>query len=55
LVSKTGKIWAFAIDAPVQYSLLTPMDSVIVEMSNFPLSMQVENEQAYLTLPPGQV
>jgi len=55
LVSKTGKIWAFAIDAPVQYSLLTPKDSVIIEMSNFPLSMQVENEQSYLTLPPGQV
>jgi len=55
LVSKTGKIWAFAIDAPVQYSLLTPKDSVIIEMSNFPLSMQVENEQAYLTLPHGQV
>nr|AIF23412.1 Sugar-specific transcriptional regulator TrmB family protein [uncultured marine thaumarchaeote SAT1000_15_E07] len=54
LVSKTGKIWAFAIDAPVQYSLLTPKDSVIIEMSNFPLSMQVENEQSYLTLPPGQ-
>jgi uncharacterized membrane protein len=54
LVSKTGKIWAFAIDAPVQYSLLTPRDSVIIEMSNFPLSMRVENEQSYLTLPPGQ-
>jgi len=55
LVSKTGKIWAFTIDAPVQYSLLTPKDSVIIEMSNFPLSMQVEDEQAYLTLPQGQV
>jgi len=54
LVSKTGKIWAFTIDAPVQYSLLTPKDSVIIEMSNFPLSMQVENEQSYLTLPSGQ-
>jgi len=54
LVSKTGKIWAFAIDAPVQYSLLTPKDSVIVEMGNFPLSMQVDNEQSYLTFPPGQ-
>ena len=54
LVSKTGKIWAFAIDAPVQYSLLTPKDSVIIEMSNFPLSMQVENEQSHLTLPQGQ-
>ena len=32
LVSKTGKIWAFSVDAPVQYSLLTPKDSVIIEM-----------------------
>jgi len=54
LVSKTGKIWAFAIDAPVQYSLLMPKDSVIVEMDNFPLSMQVDNQQSHLTFPPGQ-
>ena len=54
LVSKTGKIWAFTIDAPVQYSLLIPKDSVIVEMGNFPLSMQVDNQQSYLTFPPGQ-
>jgi len=54
LVSKTGKIWSFSVDAPVQYSLLTPKDSVIIEMSNFPLSMQVDNEQSYLTFPSGQ-
>jgi len=54
LVSKTGKIWSFSVDTPVQYSLLTPKDSVIIEMSNFPLSMQVDNEQSNLTLPPGQ-
>ena len=54
LVSKTGKIWAFAIDAPIQYSVLTPKDSVIVEMGNFPLSMQVDNQQSHLTFPPGQ-
>nr|AIE97982.1 putative membrane-associated protein [uncultured marine thaumarchaeote KM3_03_G08] len=54
LVSKTGKIWAFSVDAPIQYSLLTPKDSVIIEMSNFPLSMQVDNEQSNLTFPPGQ-
>ncbi len=54
LVSKTGKIWSFSVDAPVQYSLLTPKDSVIIEMSNFPLSMQVDNEQSHLTFPPGQ-
>jgi len=27
---------------------------VIIEMSNFPLSMQVDNEQSNLTFPPGQ-
>jgi hypothetical protein len=45
LISKTGKIWEFSVDAPIQYSLLMPKDSVIVEMSNFPASMQVDNDQ----------
>ncbi len=53
LVSKTGKIWEFTVDAPIQYSLLIPKDSVIVEMSNFPISMQVDNDQSYLILPEG--
>ena len=53
LVSKTGKIWEFSVDAPTQYSLLMPKDSVIVEMSNFPISMQVDNDQSYLILPEG--
>jgi uncharacterized membrane protein len=53
LVSKTGKIWEFSVDAPIQYSLLIPKDSVIVEMSNFPISMQVDNDQSYLILPEG--
>jgi uncharacterized membrane protein len=53
LISKTGKIWEFSIDAPTQYSLLMPKDSVIVEMSNFPISMQVDNDQSYLILPEG--
>ena len=54
LVSKTGKIWTFSIDAPEQYSVATPKDSVIIEMSNFPISMQVENEQSHLIFPLGQ-
>ena len=53
LVSKTGKIWEFSVDTPIQYSLLIPKDSVIVEMSNFPISMQVDNDQSYLILPKG--
>ena len=54
LVSKTGKIWTFSIDAPEQYSVVTPKDSVVIEMSNFPISMQVENEQSHLIFPLGQ-
>jgi len=54
LVSKTGKIWTFSVDAPEQYSVVTPKDSVIIEMSNFPISMQVENEQSHLIFPLGQ-
>ena len=54
LISKAGKIWEFSVDTPIQYSLLMPKDSVIVEMSNFPISMQVDNDQSYLVLPEGQ-
>jgi len=54
LVSKTGKIWTFSIDVPEQYSVVTPKNSVIIEMSNFPISMQVENDQSQLVFPPGQ-
>ena len=54
LVSKTGKMWLFSVDAPIQYSLLMPKDTVIVEMNSFPISMQVEDGQSYLVLPKGQ-
>ena len=54
LVSKAGKIWTFSVVAPEQYSVVTPKNSVIIEMSNFPISMQVENEQSHLIFPSGQ-
>ena len=54
LVSKTGKIWEFSADPSSEYSLLMPNDSVIVEMNNFPISMEVENEQSRLVFSPGQ-
>ena len=54
LVSKTGKIWTFSIDAVEQYSVVTPKNSVIIEMSNFPISMQVENDQSHLVFPSGK-
>ena len=54
LVSKAGKIWTFSVEAPEQHSVVTPKNSVIIEMSNFPISMQVENDQSHLVFPPGQ-
>jgi len=54
LVSKTGKIWTFSVDVPEQFSVVTPKNSVIIEMSNFPISMQVDNDQSHLTFPSGQ-
>ena len=54
LVSKEGRIWTFDIDSPSEFSLLMPQNAVIVGMSNFPLSMEVVNEQSRLILPSGQ-
>ena len=54
LVSKAGKIWTFSINAPEQYSVITPKNSVIIEMNNFPISMQVENDQSRLVFPSGE-
>ncbi len=54
LVSKEGRVWTFDIDSPSEFSLLMPQNSVIVGMSNFPLSMEVVNEQSRLILPSGQ-
>ncbi len=54
LVSKEGRIWTFDIDSPSEFSLLMPQNSVIVGMSNFPLSMEIEGEQSRLILPSGQ-
>ncbi len=53
LISKEGRIWTFMIDAPSQYSLLMPQNSVIVGMSNLPISMEVVDEQTQLILPNG--
>ena len=53
LVSKDGKIWTFSVIVSEQYSVVTPKNSVIIEMSNFPISMQVENDQSHLVFPSG--
>jgi len=53
LVTKNGKIWSFSIDAPSDYSVLLPKNTVIVGMNTFPLNMQVVDEQSLISLPDG--
>ena len=53
LVSKEGRVWSFTLDAPSDYSLLMPENTVIVGMSNLPLSMEIFEEQSKLLLPEG--
>ena len=53
LVSKEGRVWSFVIEAPSDYSLLMPENTVIVGMSALPLSMEILEEQSKLLLPEG--
>jgi uncharacterized membrane protein len=53
LVSKEGRIWTFSIDAPADYTLLMPQNSIIVGMDTLPLNMEIIGEQTRLLLPSG--
>jgi len=49
LVSKEGRIWTFSIQAPSDYTLLMPQNSIIVGMSALPQNMELINEQTKLS------
>ena len=53
LVTKNGKIWSFNIDAPFDYSIVLPKNTVIVGMNTYPLNMQIVDEQSLISLPSG--
>jgi len=53
LVSKEGRIWTFTLDAPTDYTLLMPENSVIVGMSALPLNMEIVDDRTRLLLPSG--
>jgi len=55
LISKEGRIWSFEINAPSDYSLLLPENTVIIGMSNLPQSMEVIEDKSKLLLPAGQL
>lgn len=53
LVSKSGRIWTFSLDSPADFTLLLPGNSVIVGMTDLPISMEAVNGQNRLTMPAG--
>ena len=53
LVSKTGRVWTFSLDSPVDFTLLLPENSAIVSMTNLPINMGIVGDQNQLTLPAG--
>jgi len=54
LVAKDGKVWSFTIDAPTEFTLSMPENSVIVGMTTFPIDMN-EGETTKMLLPSGPV
>ncbi|KAG2478461.1 MAG: MarR family transcriptional regulator [Nitrosopumilales archaeon] len=53
LVSKEGRIWTFSIQAPSDYTLLMPQNSIIVGMSALPQNMELINEQTKFSFQNG--
>ena len=53
LISKDGRVWSFSLDAPTDYSLLMPANSIIVGMSTLPSNMALINDQIKLELGTG--
>jgi len=50
LISKEGRVWTFSLDSPTDYSLLMPLNSIIVGMNALPSNMKIINEQTKLDL-----
>lgn len=55
LVSKQGRVWTFSLNAPTDFTLLLPENSVIVAMTNLPTNMGIVDNQNQLTLLGGDI
>ncbi len=53
LISKEGRIWTFSLDSPIDYSLLMPLNSIIIGMNVLPSNMDLVNDQTKLDLSSG--
>jgi uncharacterized membrane protein len=53
LVSKTGRLWTFAIDSPIDISIKLPGDSTIIGMNQIPSSIRPSEEEYLVVMPSG--
>ena len=53
LISKEGRVWTFSFDAPSDFTLLLPTNSIIVGMSTIPKNMEILDELTKLELSSG--
>ncbi len=53
LVNKTGKLWTFSIDSPVDTTIKLPNDSVIIGLNQIPNSIKASENEYLLVMPEG--
>jgi len=53
LVNKTGRLWTFSIDSPVDISIKLPGDSVIIGLNQIPISIKQSENQYLMVMPTG--
>lgn len=55
LVNKTGRLWTFMLDAPVDTSIRLPSDSVIIGLNQIPNSIRLSENQYILIMPRNSI
>ncbi len=55
LVNKTGRLWTFSVDSPVDVSVKLPAESVIIGLNQIPDSIKTIEDQYLMVMPAGYV
>lgn len=55
LVNKTGRLWTFVIDSPIDASIKLPADSVIIGLNQIPNSIKLSGNQYLMIMPAGHM
>lgn len=55
LVNKTGRLWTFVIDSPIDASIKLPADSIIIGLNQIPNSIKLSDNQYLMIMPVGHI